>query len=513
MLRPARKIKTKAYRFWHRFSRQSLTIKLIVAFSLIVFVLVLLGATVMMSISKKAIAETSVTTALYRTQLLKTKLIETMIQEDMPHEKLQSTLEDTHFGESVGEINIFNPEGEIRFSNVKENIAKKIEIPSEAGKDDVITSDEGVIQLGTIQEKGRLRIIHPIKGGTQCMSCHTPNSKNMLGGIELFISLSPIYRRFTMNRVLFLSSAVGLVLVGAFLIRFLVRGLVKRPIKKLRNLMEKAEKGELNVRTQIPEDPDLERLAKSFNSMVRGIELAQKRLGQQHQRELAQANRLASLGLLISNVSHEIKNPLTSISSTLHALKNELKQVDGQEIFEELTLQVNRIEQTVNQLLRYAKQDPPHFESCSILGPIRHALRLAEHRFQKNEIQTRIKCSMENPNVWADSGQLQQVFLNLFLNAANAMPKGGNLDIFVQASPEGRPGVSVHIKDTGCGILSTEIEKVFTPFYTTHPSGTGLGLPVVKGIVELHKGTIDIQSQAGKGTEVSIFFPNGQHSN
>lgn len=503
-------------KLWQGFIRQSLTVKLVGALSFVVCLIVIVGTIAFMNITKKAIAETSVTTALYQAELLKGKLIDTMfINGETSHKELEGLLQDEKKMSRLDEINVFNSKGEVRFSSSTENLRKKIRVHMDPLSH--FTSSDALIEFDNLNEAGRLRILHPIRGGVQCAACHHNAIGELLGGIELFVPLGPIYKRFAVNRFVFLFSAFAIIVFGAFLIRWLIQWIVKNPIRKLAHVMEKAEKGELDVRTRIYEDPELHRLARSFNSMVRGIDKAQKRIGEQYQKELAQSNRLASLGQFISNVSHEVKNPLAAISSALHALRSEFQTVENQEIFQELTLQVERIERTVTNLLRYARQEPPQFNPCPMTDPVRQALDLAGASLQKNKIQVKIDCKTEETSIWGDAGQLEQVFLNLFLNAASAMPDGGILRIGirrVQASdtedfrnlPQG-PGLSVEVEDTGVGIRSEDLPRLFEPFFTTKLGGTGLGLSVVKGIVEAHEGTIRIQSVLDKGTTVAILFP------
>lgn len=509
-------VKLTRKKAWKYFGRRSLTVKLTLTFSCLFFLILALGTAAVISITKRAIAETSVTTALYQTHLLKLKLLETMLNDNSRHEELEKLLDDQKKLGQMEEVNVFNPKGVIRYSSFPERIGGTI--GPEPDLEHHISVGDSHFEFTGQKDRSRLRIVHPIRGGNQCTSCHHNESGAVIGGVELFVPLQPIYQRFTINQVNFILAALLILAVGVTVIRWLVHRLVKEPIRKLTDVMEKAEKGELDVRTKILEDPDLRRLAMSFNKMVQGIQLTQRRLEQQHQRELTQANRLSSLGQLISNVSHEIKNPLASISSTLHALKNEFQNINGQEIFMELNQQIGKIGQTVNNLLRFARQAPPRFELCPVIKPIREALHLAEHRFQKLQIQVTIEAARDISNIWLDSGQLQQVFLNLFLNAAAAMPSGGKLNIRIASAPaktdpDGQnqtSGVEVEIQDTGQGIKEDILPKIFDPFFTTRRGGTGLGLSVVKGILEKHGGSIRVESIPGQGTVFYLFLPQSQ---
>ncbi len=502
-------------RFW---SRQSLTIKLFLTLSLLVVLIVSAGSFAVMSLSRYAIADTSVTTALYQIQLLKTKLLETMMSDEPRHEGLAALLQKRENRAEVSEINIFDKVGQVTFSSSSNNLGKNVVMPEKSKVR--MTSDGAMVEMNGRHQKERLRIIHPIEGSSKCMVCHQNANHEPLGGIELYVPLEPIYRRFGHSRTIFILTALGIVLFGAFLIRWLVHAIVKQPIRKLISVMEKAEKGEWDVRTRIAEDPELRQLAKRFNAMVRGIDAARREIEAQHQRELSQSNRLASLGQLLSNVSHEIKNPLAAMSSALHALRRSYPSHESEEqIFDELMHQIDRIEKTVSHLLRYARQAPPRFEILNVLVPLEHAIALAEHYLSKHKIQIHRGWPSHAIQVRGDAGALQQVFLNLILNASQAMSDGGHLFLRIHEDPcdsksksrdekkESLPAVTITVEDTGVGISPENMGKIFQPFFTTKKEGTGLGLSVTRGIVEDHGGTIFIESIFEKGTQVHVRLP------
>ena len=507
--------KRSVVKLWKQLGRQSLTVKVVSTISAVVCLIVGSGTFWLMHISSRGIAEISVTSALYQTQLLKNKLIESMIFDSQHHEELAKLLQTNKSVSGLDEVNIFDAGGVVRFSSLPQNIGGMVNLTFDTL--DRVTLDHARTDFIGKGNQAKLHIIHPVKGGARCMMCHQNAKSDFLGGIELFVPLAPIYKRFMASRFFFIFIAVAIILVSALLIRWLVRSIVRRPIEKLVATMEKAKGGMVSVKARIHEDPDLRNLADAFNTMVEGIQTAQKQIEEQYQKELAQSNRLASLGQFMSNISHEIKNPLAAISSALHAVQSEFQSVAGQDVFQELTLQLNRIEQTVNNLLRYARQSPPHFEKCDIADPIREALHLADHRLLNNKIKLHWEKTDQKAMVYGDAGQLQQVFLNLFLNAANAMPKGGVLTVRIFLSSEDRTEpfsdsglrerICVEVEDTGCGIAAENVSKIFDPFFTTNRGGTGLGLSVAKGIVENHKGMISVASEIGKGTKVSVLLP------
>lgn len=488
-------------RIQRNLSQQSLSLKLAVAIGVIISIIIAIGTFFLVNVTRRGIAETSVTNALYQSQLLKGKLIESMLGENPGRESIEALIQEQKQASTLNEINIFDMNGKVEFSTALANVNQRIDWPKE--KREHLTSDEALVDFHGSGKDGKLRIIHPIRSTFQCTSCHNVQQGQVIGGIELFVPLRPVYERFAVNNTLIVLIALVFVVIVALFIRLVVHRIVKRPIHKLMKTMEKAELGELNARVSIHEDPDLRRLAKSFNTMVRGIENAQKRIQAQHQKELSQSNRLASLGQYMSKVSHEIKNPLAAISAALHALKSEFEARDQLAVYEELSHQLERIERTVNNLLRYAKQAPPHFAKCSLLDPIHHALASAAHRLKDSRIRVQINSDIDEPILEADEGQLEQVFLNLVLNAIDAMPKGGDLKINIKVAEN---NLVVEFEDTGFGINPELQAKIFEPFFSTKKGGTGLGLSVVKGIVELHGGKIEIENSQSQGAKIKLLF-------
>lgn len=486
---------------------QSLTVKLVLTVGAVVCLIVGIGAFALMKGASKRIAETLVTTSLYQAQYLKGKLIETMMNETFDPAQLQQVIGSEKDRLGLAEINIFNAKGIIRFSTVPRKIDQAVDLTTTDA--DRFTRDQGVIHFQEKGAKGTLRIVHPVHSRAACMRCHDVVPGAALGGIELHVSLAPIFKRFAENRLFMIIAAGGIILLSAVLIRWVVRTIVRKPIRQLISEMEKAQRGQLDAKISIRGDADLKRLSESFNAMIRGFRRAQQKIAEQHRRELAHSNRLASLGQFISNISHEIKNPLAAMSSTLHALKSELQPGQDPEIFTELIMQVGRIEKTLHNLLRYARQKPPSFDRCPLADPVQQAFHLAEHFLRSRNIRFQVTAKSPGLAVCGDEGQLEQVFLNLFLNSANAMPEGGVLSVRIEPVPD---GVLTEVEDTGLGMDADVLASIFEPFFTTRADGTGLGLSVSKGIIEAHHGSIRARSLPGKGTILSIILPAAAES-
>jgi two-component system, NtrC family, sensor kinase len=227
--------------------------------------------------------------------------------------------------------------------------------------------------------------------------------------------------------------------------------------------------------------------------------------------QLSQADKLSSIGLLAAGVAHEVNTPLAVISSYAQMLSKQL-QGDPQRsgLLEKITRQTFRASEIVNNLLNFSRTGGTEFTEVDINKIILETLALLEHQFKITKIRVQDELSDHLPLISGNPGRLQQVFLNLFLNARDAMPAGGTLRV----TTSNGEGVSVTISDTGAGIPQEHIHRIYDPFFTTKSApregqgkGTGLGLSVTYGIIQEHAGKIRVESRPGQGTTFYLDFP------
>jgi signal transduction histidine kinase len=227
--------------------------------------------------------------------------------------------------------------------------------------------------------------------------------------------------------------------------------------------------------------------------------------------QLSQADKLSSIGLLAAGVAHEVNTPLAVISSYAQMLA---KQVQGDErksaALEKITRQTFRASEIVNNLLNFSRTSGSEFAEVDLNRVIGDTLSLLEHQFKTARIRVEDDLSGHLPTIQGNAGRLQQVFLNLFLNAKDAMPEGGTLRV---ATSNGE-GVHVTVSDTGSGISQEHIHRIYDPFFTTKSTGqngqkrgTGLGLSVTYGIIQEHAGKIHVESSPEQGTTFYLDFP------
>ena len=304
---------------------------------------------------------------------------------------------------------------------------------------------------------------------------------------------------------------------------FLVHLYVGRPLSRLMMAMEDVRAGNLTANVFVQRTDEVGRLTAQFNSMVRELESAQRRLIEATEsREALEAglrrvDRLATLGQLSAGLAHEIGSPLQILNGRARALASradlppEIRRVA--QVFEE---QSDRIAKIVEQLLSVARRKPAQWGEMDAGATVAPIVDLLEHEARRRAIRLEFERPSLPLKVVADVDQVQQVTLNLLSNAFRATPRGGRVRLTLAASSfktgdglHENPSVSLVVDDTGCGIPDELIGHIFEPFFTTwaEAGGAGLGLAVVKSIVDEHGGAIAVSSEKNAGTRFTVYFP------
>jgi signal transduction histidine kinase len=368
-------------------------------------------------------------------------------------------------------------------------------------------------------ENGQLiqSVVKKIRNRAECRTCHGATATS-LGTLQLDMSFGQTQREIaTMKR----AAVWTLLLTGLVLAAgggLLMTRLVDRRVTRLAHAMARVETGDLTVRAVPGAHDELGRLAESFNTMVERLRVARGEIEEYHRHRLERAERLATMGEVAASLAHEIKNPLAGIAGAVGVMAEELEDGDPRkEVMAEILAQTSRLNKTVRDLLTFARPSSPTMESCDIHQVIdRVLLLLAEDPIAK---RVRIVRNYQPglPRLEADGKQLGQVFLNLLLNAAQAMHGDGQVTISTRLNsadggkPEGhgRRVIEVSLADTGPGIPPNILAELFTPFFTTKPRGTGLGLAVSRRIVEDHDGWIHAESPPQNGATFRVGLPVG----
>jgi len=305
---------------------------------------------------------------------------------------------------------------------------------------------------------------------------------------------------------------LAVTLAGSLLALTLSHYLSQRISSSLEQLVAGAEQlacGNLDQRVEIRSGDEFQELAETFNAMAAALKRRDEQLREQAARKVMESERLAMIGQLAAGVAHEINNPLTGIV-TYSQLLLEKNPGEGstRSSLQKIVTQANRCRKIVRGLLDFSRQSKPDERPCNVNGVLQECVSLVANQalFQNIEIVRQLGEAL--PLVPMDPSQIQQVFMNLILNAAEATPADGRLTLTTRVDPSGR-SVEIEFADTGCGIQPGDLERIFDPFFTTKGArrGTGLGLAISYGIVKEHRGTIAVESTVGKGTTFVVSLP------
>ena len=303
---------------------------------------------------------------------------------------------------------------------------------------------------------------------------------------------------------------LGILLVSSLITFFLVWRF-SRPIADLSDAAREVADGNLKVRVPSSGKDELGRLATNFNDMT--AELEKKR---ELEAQLQQAEKSAVVGRLGSAIAHEIRNPLNYINLTLDHLRSKFAPEDAEKkkTFEKLTSQlkgeVARIDQQISDFLNYSRPTKANLQPVEARRVIEDSLRIIEPEAEEKGVTIGVVEHENVPRILADPEFLRSVFNNLFINALHSMESGGG-HIGIKIFPdEGGGFVRFEISDTGGGISSENISKIFEPYFSTKETGTGLGLAIVHKIVEIHNGKIEVESTEGKGTRFTVKLPRSE---
>jgi signal transduction histidine kinase len=306
-------------------------------------------------------------------------------------------------------------------------------------------------------------------------------------------------------------------LVPNLILVALVIRIISRPLRRLTEAAVAVAGGDYGTQVALTSNDEVGLLASSFNEMSRKMAADIEALRALNE-QLIRTEKLAAAGTLAAGVAHEVNNPLASISSLIQILQTRVAPDDAdkqatetREMLRLIQTQIARITQVLRGMTDFASARPPARAPLDVRRALEASLRLASFDKAFKQLRVATDFDPDAPPVSADTDQLQQVFLNLFLNARDAMPDGGDLRVMTRHDPK-TGELLIEIADTGPGIPLEHRAHVFDPFYTTKPAGagTGLGLAVCYGIVTAHGGRIELAPHNGRGTCVRVALPTTQ---
>ena len=382
------------------------------------------------------------------------------------------------------------------------------------------------------QTGGRVLVtVSPIYNSPTCSgaACHAhPPSQRVLGLLEMGVSLAPVDATLTaLQRRTAVIAVLTILGLAVTMIVFTRRRLVG-PIEQLAQGVQRVSAGELQEQVPVFGSGEVAALAQAFNDMEASLlEIRRQRLAlldsleqqvqertaalKKAQERLIQSEKLSSLGRLAASIAHEINNPLAGILTYAKLLVRTLEEAPPDEagrakIVGQLKLverETQRCTAIVRNLLDFARERPLKLTQVEVNAVIGEALFLINNQVTLQNIHLAHELGPPS-SIEADFGQIRQALVNILINACDAMPNGGTLEI---RSRRLNGDVEIVVRDTGVGIPPEHLKKVLDPFFTTKEKGTGLGLSVVYGIIERHGGALKIDSAPGDGTTVTITLP------
>ena len=302
-------------------------------------------------------------------------------------------------------------------------------------------------------------------------------------------------------------ASVTVTALATLVLLYFVTKLILRPIGRVIVMSRKVIGGDLSARVGIRRRGEMGALLTAIDDMAEAVAQREEKLKAVARQQLGQSEKLASIGRLAAGIAHEVNNPLTGVLTFAHLLRDKKNmEVEDRSDLDLIIRETTRVRDIVRGLLDFARESPSRRQPLDINGPVRQMLTLLRSQKEFKQIRIEEDLTANLPEVSGDQNQLQQVLLNLALNACEAMPGGGTLTIRT-ACREGQ--VLIEVADSGHGIRREHLDKIFDPFFTTKPAGrgTGLGLSVSYGIVQQHGGTLEVFSDEGKGSTFTVSLP------
>jgi two-component system NtrC family sensor kinase len=385
-----------------------------------------------------------------------------------------------------------------------------------------------------------LGVITPIENQAACSNaeCHAhPASQQILGVLDTNISLAKADAQLAESSWRMLAYTVLAMLAVAVLSWICVWRVVGEPLKALQAGTEQLAELQLGHQIEVHSNDELGALAGSFNSMSLQLRKANEEIVawartledrvEQKTGELKRAHdqmlhaeKMASIGKMAAVVAHEINNPLSGILTYAKLLRKWLDRgetggkhrEEAQQCLDLIASESRRCGDLVKNLLTFSRTAPMNPEPTDLNAVVDRLVRLVQHQLEMTGIQLQSDLAQDLPRVYCDPAQMEQVLLALVMNAIDAMPRGGNL--WLRTRSRGKPAeVEIQVKDDGSGIPPEILTQIFEPFLTTKETGkgVGLGLAISHSIVERHHGHIEVQSEVGKGTTITVTLPVGDH--
>jgi len=454
-------------------------------------------------------------------------------------------IQDVGHQENIAKVRILSKDGRVIHSSYAPEIGQKVDRTA----DGCILCHQSEKPLEQLPEGGRSRIYsspggHRLLGSMEVIrneptcssaSCHVHNkSQSVLGVLDIVYSLDKIDRTMRKNTLTIAAFSLGFIVIASLLVSGFISRLVYRPLRDLENGAKRLSSGNLEQLIPVRSPDEFGQLADSFNAMTQALRNSQKELQEwghtleqkvkkrtQELRiaeaETARSEKLASVGLLAAGIAHELNNPLTGVLTFSHLLRK--KMPEGSQEAEDLDLvirETKRCAAIIRRLLDFAREKTPEKRFADINFIIENTERIVERPAAFQDVEITMDLDPGLPPVWVDADLIEQVILNMLVNAQHAIESTGKITIRTrrvlkssEPNLDPAPMAEIAIADSGCGISPENLQRIFDPFFTTKEvgKGTGLGLSVSHGIVKAHGGLIEVDSRVGEGSTFRVYLP------
>lgn len=455
-------------------------------------------------------------------------------------------IEDIGKQDGIQRVRVLRKDGVIAHSNFPPEIGQRVDKEAEHCShchegDKVLTEIPNHKKWRIFETADRQQVLgnmEVIRNEPSCStaSCHKhPASQSVLGVVDITYSLGEINQTMKAHVVKMVVVSIGFILLVSLSVGWLLHRMIYVPLADLEKGAKRLSSGNFERPIPVRGEDEFGSLARSSNAMMGALKKSRQELQEWVQTleqkvnertqelrlaeaEVARGEKLASIGQLAAGIAHELNNPLTGILTFTHLLRK--KMPEGSQDAEDLDLvirETKRCASIIRRLLDFAREKTPEKELVDLNRLIEETVRFVERSAALQQIDISMQLDADLPPLYVDADLIKQVLMNILVNAQQAIAQHGRIvvqsrrheDRSLANSDESVPVVEIAVSDTGCGIPTANLQRIFDPFFTSKEvgKGTGLGLSVSYGIVRSHGGEIEVESTVGQGTTFRVYLP------